>query len=1009
MALGFLWSPGFAQSAGAGVVEGRVFNAATGTYLHNARIKLAGTNAETSTNENGEYRLANVPAGSATLTINYTGFESETVTLAIPSGGAVRKDIELMLGGQRSSRAGETVKLESFTVAERRLSGQALALNEQRSAPNVMNVVSVDEFPSVGEANVGELLQFVPGLSLMYNPQSPSQATMRGMPASGTIVTVDGAELASTLPTTRSFDFANAGTGTIDRIEITKVPTPDMPANAVGGGINMISKSGFSRRTPLLTYKLFATYTANRGLDQLGSPFQRVNGIDDRTTVTRTQPGIDLSYILPLNPSLAFTFAASKSVRYNDWENLRTTWDKVRGVQTGGSGTFTPLREDKDLLQAGVDWKLGGQHTFSVNGRYARQIVSLRQNSFLHALGAGTTGDATFSQGAATGVGTVSQAFGSNNQYKPLSSLLLRYQFSGGPLKVNADATWSTGSIKFLDMSDGFFANLGVNITTLVVRAEGLRGLLEQKIDQISAVDRSGARINIFDGNNYSLNSSSSNERYITDEIRKGGLNAAYDFGTRIPLTVKMGAAVSQRINNAKGESKSWTFTPPGGIPGRQVRNFDLMADNFSNQASYTDTANNPVNIRYVSITKVLQLYREHPEWFILNEAAAFTAAATAKLQIKETISAAYFRGDLKFFENRLWLVGGVRFEKTDDDGRGASNNPGNLYVRDANGRIVLDGAGRPTFITNDLLQRARLQYEALGARSERSYQGYYPSLNSSYSITDKIIARAAYARTIGRPNFNEIIPGITVVDPGSATADKTLTIINTGLRAWTSDNYDLSFEAYNVKGAVASVSFFRKDLKDFFGLSRIPVTPEILAQYGLSDDYLSYDVVTKENKGAASIEGVEAGYRQSLFFLPHWARGLQVFVNWTRVSVSGANADDLTEVTPTTYNWGLNFVRPRYAIKVGVMERRGTRVSPAAASATVRANSYARIEPQGKVDVSMEYKLTRRLYLEGSVRNLWNEGLRRGTWSPDTPDYARVDQAQFTGALVSLGIKGEF
>lgn len=1001
----------FAQAPATGSIEGRILNATNGAYVQYARIRVSGTIIETLTDEDGRYRLTQVPPGAVTLTAHVTGLDVQTATVTVAPGAVARQDLELSLSELAAPRTapGATVQLESFTVAERRLSGHALALNEQRTAPNLKNVVSVDEFPSVGEANVGEFLQFVPGLSLMYNPQSPSQATMRGMPSSGTIVTVDGTELASTLPTTRSFDFANAGTGTIDRVEITKVPTPDMPANAVGGGINMISKSGFSRKKPLFTYKLFGTYTANNGLDQFGRVFETVEGPDGQTSVARIQPGIDLSYILPLRSDLAFTFAASASRRYNDWEVIRATWDKVRGVQTGGSMTMTPLLEEKYLLQGGMDWRIGDRHTVHANLRHAQQLVALRQNSFLNTLGAGTTGDTTFSQGAATGVGTISQAFGANNQYKPLSSLLLRYQYAADALKLNADASWSAGSIRFLEVSDGFFANLSVNLPNLVVRLDGLGGQLEQKTDRISAVDRTGARVNVFDGNNLTLNSASSNERYITDEIRKAGLNGSYDFTGRLPLVLKTGVAVSQRTNHTKGESKSWTFSPPGGAAARTVRNHDLIGAGFSRQASFTDTAGQTVKVNFLSLEKAYQLYQAHPDWFVLNEALAYQNAALGKMRLRETISAAFVRSDVKLLENRLWLVGGVRFERTVDDGYGASNNPGNLYRRDAAGRLILDAAGRPIAITTDPLQRARLQYTMLGTHSERDYQGWYPSLNTSYAFSDHFVVRAAYAKTIGRPNFNEIIPGITVTDPSSATADKTISIVNTGLRPWTADNYDLSLETYNFKGAVASVSLFRKDLKDFFGATRVRATSALLAEYGLTDDYLSYDVVSQENKGAASIDGLEVGYRQSLYFLPYWARGLHVFVNLTRISVSGANADDLTEVTPKTINWGINFVRPRYAIKLGVMERRGTRVSPAAASATIRPNSYARIEAQGKIDLSMEYRVWKRFYLEGSIRNLFAEGLRRGTWSPDTPSYAQIDQVQYTGALISLGIKGDF
>jgi len=50
------------------------------------------------------------------------------------------------------------------------------------------------------------------------------------------------------------------------------------------------------------------------------------------------------------------------------------------------------------------------------------------------------------------------------------------------------------------------------------------------------------------------------------------------------------------------------------------------------------------------------------------------------------------------------------------------------------------------------------------------------------------------------------------------------------------------------VKGGTASVSLFRKEITNFFGTVRSPATPELLAEFGLTEDYLAYDVLTKRN-----------------------------------------------------------------------------------------------------------------------------------------------------------------
>ena len=55
-----------------------------------------------------------------------------------------------------------TVKLSAFVVASKEMDGAAIAINEQRFAPNIMNVVSAGEFGISADGSVGEFLKFMP-------------------------------------------------------------------------------------------------------------------------------------------------------------------------------------------------------------------------------------------------------------------------------------------------------------------------------------------------------------------------------------------------------------------------------------------------------------------------------------------------------------------------------------------------------------------------------------------------------------------------------------------------------------------------------------------------------------------------------------------------------------------------------------------------------------------------------------------------------------------------------
>src|SRR5688572_1690053 len=70
-----------AQTTGAGRVQGRVFNPATGEYVRNAEIRVQGTDRITYSEEGGSYVLENVPAGTATITVTFSGYQTATAPI----------------------------------------------------------------------------------------------------------------------------------------------------------------------------------------------------------------------------------------------------------------------------------------------------------------------------------------------------------------------------------------------------------------------------------------------------------------------------------------------------------------------------------------------------------------------------------------------------------------------------------------------------------------------------------------------------------------------------------------------------------------------------------------------------------------------------------------------------------------------------------------------------------------------------------------------------------------
>ena len=134
------------------VIEGRVSNVGTGGYVGNARISVEGTSLEAFTDSFGFYRLTGVPAGQVNLRVFYTGQSPLTKSVSVPAGQTVQVDFNF--GDPKEGD--KTVVLSAFSVvANKEMDARAIAINEQRFAPNIKNVVSTDEYGSIAEGNVG--------------------------------------------------------------------------------------------------------------------------------------------------------------------------------------------------------------------------------------------------------------------------------------------------------------------------------------------------------------------------------------------------------------------------------------------------------------------------------------------------------------------------------------------------------------------------------------------------------------------------------------------------------------------------------------------------------------------------------------------------------------------------------------------------------------------------------------------------------------------------------------
>lgn len=518
----------------------------------------------------------------------------------------------------------------------------------------------------------------------------------------------------------------------------------------------------------------------------------------------------------------------------------------------------------------------------------------------------------------------------------------------------------------------------------------------------------------MYDPNNFNLNTATDGVRDIRDDVYTGNLDVKRRFNfLPFPFAVQVGGGLRENERDRTLPSEIYTHQ---GVNGDRS-SAPYLARVYANQPMrYNDVSQ---GVPSLSTYRAYEAWQDNPSLFTMTPAQV-VAAAINRVQtsenIKETVGSYYFLTEARLFKNRLQVLTGVRYETTTDDGSGALRDDSAVFVRNADGTFARNAAGarirKPEAGAVGSLQEAQLVYRERGYHAKRSYDGYYPSLHLTFNVTNNFLARAAYAKTYGRPAFADIIPNAVTsendVDPGANRDAElgTITVRNTGLLPWSAENFDLSLEYYTNNGGTFGASLFHKEITDFFGQFQKIATLEDLAALGLDSRYEGWRVSTRTNAGDASVSGLELSLSHSLRPLGEWARNFKGFVNATKLRLRGAQEANFTGFLPESMNWGITFAPKRFTAMAKWNYRSAERRGLIAAFGP-DANQYYKARTH--LDINLSYSFTPNLALFLNARNVMGVADVNLIKGSQVPSYAEQSQIQDYGVPFSIGLKGSF
>ncbi|MEY2880147.1 MAG: hypothetical protein RLZZ15_2527, partial [Verrucomicrobiota bacterium] len=380
-----------------------------------------------------------------------------------------------------------------------------------------------------------------------------------------------------------------------------------------------------------------------------------------------------------------------------------------------------------------------------------------------------------------------------------------------------------------------------------------------------------------------------------------------------------------------------------------------------------------------------------------------------------ESVSATYLRGDVALLDRRLLLVGGVRVEQTNTAAEGPLTDLTRNVQRDAQGRALRNpttGAVIP--ITTDALATSKLTFLERESHVKREYLRLFPSLNATYHLRENLLLRAAVSTSLGPPDFNQYAGGITLPNTDNLpAANNRIVVNNAAIKPWTANTVKVRLEYYFEGVGQVSVGAYRRHFQNFFGATVFPATPEFLALYGLdAGEFGAYEVSTQRNLAeTVRMEGLDVSYRQALTFLPHWARGLQVFANGSlqrsNVPRGQLASNDFNEI-PRNAAWGFSFTRPRYNLRLN-WTWRADQNQGAVTGLGIEPGTFNYTPGYTKLDVLGEFTVWKRLTLFANLRNVTDIPDKGTTVGPSTPPHATLRFVERYGTLWTIGMKGTF
>src|SRR5258706_1811237 len=670
-----------AQSGGiAGTVKD-----SSGAVLPGARVEVL-QGPSTVSDAQGQFLIPNVPAGSHKVSVTYVGFASFAADVTVEAGKIAHLEAALTVENAN----------ESVTVNGGRELGEVQAINIERTADNIVQVLPSNVITSLPNTNIADAVGRLPSGSLERDEGEGKYLQIRGTEPRLTNMMINGVEVPSPEGQVRNIKMDAIPADLVDRIELSKTLSANQDADAIGGTGNLVTRTAGEKAT--YSFDGQGGYTPIQGGRTLGgfggSAGKRFGmgkkfGVFLGGSFDRNNRGID-----DMEPSQAIGVdpATCKHFAYCFAAGLRTY-----------AYSRTHL-----VFDSAVDYNVRPGTNLYVKGFY----------SDFH-----DYGDVWLYSASA---GAITSVNGSQINFDNASSVSYRHYIRRPDQQVFSFLTGARHDLSSMLIHYEFAVSRGHNIGGQDFPTTNFDGpTAAMSLDQSNPyVPRFNVTdgTNVFDPTQYSFANSSYNCYHATQLNFQGSASAArrYTLGSHFG-TFELGGLVR---NAHKYQVENDHFFSPG--PGVNLT-LDQVLGTYSNSTYYSP---NTIQVGpFSDYNKILNFVNPNVAdgRLVDNLTKDITRGAGATWDLNERVYAGYLMNTTSFGKARLQT--GVRFEATKAN------------------------------CTANALNLATAIPSVTPVTGATDYLNVLPTVQLTYMLTPNTNVRAAFGMAISRPTFPDQQP----------------------------------------------------------------------------------------------------------------------------------------------------------------------------------------------------------------------------------------------------------